>query len=920
MAAWQIKISLIMRSVAVFSLLICFGPAEAKELPLKPFVYTEDFEGDKDPVQFWKGDNDKYNINFKGLTEENSFSGRKSFKLDVTFKAGGRYYWYIPVKIPSEGSLNFTGHICLGKESTGSAAANLELDLAYLPSPLSATCPASSSAAKGEWKLAQGDPVKFGRDDRNRSMNQWVWGASGENVGVCVDRILICLSGKKGERAVVYVDDIKLEGNIPSDKDYLEEADGRWSPYKEKYNEKISSWEKIMEESEKELASLSNLSAEAERMKGEAEEKLAALKGKVAENKKRGFIHLREKETEIDPYLEQFQTVISNITVIQAGSTGFKDIFCYVVKPISPVKILPDSFILGKISDTISITACPGEYEPASFVICPLTNLGSLRLEATALKKGWRKSIPISNIDIKTVKCWYQSGKAWFDIVQDRSRRVLTPELLLKDDSLVRTDAGKKDNYIKLSFPGGDKYICISKEEDSGAADEKFHSIEEFPVRDSSRLLPVDIPAHTKKQFWVTVKVPDNAKPGTYTGKIKLSTAEKSLGSITLSLKVLPFKLAKPKTYYSLKEDFVCSIYYRGVLSTGKGYVSPKIKTEEQFRTEMKDLVAHGVDNPIVSQPFDEKLLGTVLKIRNEAGMDNRSLYYWGVMTGYPLGTIKKALAFAKSNGVQEVFFYGLDEARDERLKSQRNAWQAIHEAGGKTFVSGFPGTFEAMGDLLDVLLWAGQPDLKEAGKWHGIGHKIWNYANPQGGVENPEIYRRNFGLLLWKAKYDGACTFAYQHCGGDLGSVWNDFDTTWFRDHNFTYPTMDGVIDTIAWEGYREAMDDIRYATTLRQWIEKSKNSKDVKTREVGCAAEDYLDKLDVNDKDLDLIRLKIISYILKLTEQVDGGGVNNWYLHFWNCLKDVRHEIGTMSKIYGDVAFIFVAIMFCPFVVKRA
>ena len=43
-----------------------------------------------------------------------------------------------------------------------------------------------------------------------------------------------------------------------------------------------------------------------------------------------------------------------------------------------------------------------------------------------------------------------------------------------------------------------------------------------------------------------------------------------------------------------------------------------------------------------------------------------------------------------------------------------------------------------------------------------------------------------------------------------------NDFDHERFRDHVFAYPTSAGVIDTIQWEGFREAVDDVRYLATL--------------------------------------------------------------------------------------------------------
>ena len=63
----------------------------------------------------------------------------------------------------------------------------------------------------------------------------------------------------------------------------------------------------------------------------------------------------------------------------------------------------------------------------------------------------------------------------------------------------------------------------------------------------------------------------------------------------------------------------------------------------------------------------------------------------------------------------------------------------------------------------------------------------------------------------MWNAGYDGAMNFAYQHAYGP--SIWNDFDSasTHYRDHVFAYPTTDGVIDTIEWEGWREGVDDTR-------------------------------------------------------------------------------------------------------------
>jgi len=669
--------------------------------------------------------------------------------------------------------------------------------------------------------------------------------------------------------------------------------------------EEIASWEESLKELEKKI-NLITSSGNGKEIKEEVKTCIASLRKKIEDIKKRGFLITFSEYNEINTSILYLNTIV---TAMQEGKIKIKNLVCYVVKPISSVIRRPDTFPAdGKISDTLFVIATPGEFEPASFILYPFKDITSLRLKATPLE-GKKGIIPSSSVDIKVVKCWYQSGTAWYSIRQNRSKRVLVPELLLNDDSLVRVDRKSKDNYVrvvypkgkeyvwirvkegekdykgkkvKLLSPEGEKYLWMSWEEDEFTSG-KHVSIEDFPVKDSPVLLPVSIPGKTYKQFWVTIKVPEETKPGIYTGKINLFAEEEFLGDITIKLRVLPFTLAQPKTHYDLNKEFTSSIYYKGVLiPAGKGEITGKFKTEQQLRADLKDMYAHGVTNPLVYQLqyFDDlELLEKVLKIREEIGMGGKPLYLLGKEQNLGFGSptdpaklellkerVKEILEVTKKFNIPEVYFYGKDEAKGKKLVSQREAWEAIHEAGGKIFVSGYKGSnFEAVGDIQDLLICSGYPSKDEAAKWHSVGHKIWCYANPQAGVENPEVYRRNFGLLLWKANYDGASTFIYHWAHGH---VWNDFDNPTFRDHNFTYPTANGVIDTIAWEGYREGIDDIKYATTLKIEIEKAKKSGNKKLREVALSAEKYLEFCDVKKGDLDTIRLEIIRYILKLTK----------------------------------------------------
>ncbi len=107
----------------------------------------------------------------------------------------------------------------------------------------------------------------------------------------------------------------------------------------------------------------------------------------------------------------------------------------------------------------------------------------------------------------------------------------------------------------------------------------------------------------------------------------------------------------------------------------------------------------------------------------------------------------------------------------------------------------------------------------------HQKGNLVFKYHDPKSGPENPEIFRYKRGLYLWQNDYDGAMDYAYQH---SMGFIWNDFDYTRYRDLAFTYPTTTGVIDTIAWEGYREGVDDLRYLATLESIIQQVTDKSD--------------------------------------------------------------------------------------------
>jgi len=88
---------------------------------------------------------------------------------------------------------------------------------------------------------------------------------------------------------------------------------------------------------------------------------------------------------------------------------------------------------------------------------------------------------------------------------------------------------------------------------------------------------------------------------------------------------------------------------------------------------------------------------------------------------------------------------------------------------------------------------------------------------------------------------------------------VWNDFDDTGYRDHCFTYPTEQGPIATIQWEGFREAVDDMRHLRTLEEAVETAHDSDDARR------AREWIGQIDPAG-DLYDLRAEMVGWIERL------------------------------------------------------
>jgi len=503
--------------------------------------------------------------------------------------------------------------------------------------------------------------------------------------------------------------------------------------------------------------------------------------------------------------------------------------------------------------NSLEIKGCRGEFEPASFYVYALKNLKNVKIKVSDLKTN-SQVISKDYVNIRTVKWWYTGGNG--DIMVTDSKR-LEPDLLLKDDALVKVDRGERQNYLRSTTEGGINTYLLGSAKTIGG-------LKDFRPKDAQVLQSVNIEKGTNKEFWVNMDIPKNALSGIYKGKITISS-DKASYNLPFSVTVYPFDLEK--------SPLISSLFFRSTISADDTpTITSESKSKEQFKKELQDMKNHGVLYPTMYSKYDS--IDEDLKIRDSLQLPKDYLFYTvAFIRDFPINQrdfgINLYLNKLKSYGYNNIYFYGSDEAEGKALTNQRQAWKDIQDHNAKTFAAilNSKDAFEKMGSLLNVAVNAYKVDKKEASRWHSIGSKIFSYLNPQTGIPSPEIYRNNYGLLLWSCNYDGAMDYAYQH---GFGHIWNDWDDKKYIDHTFTYPTIDGVIDTIAWEGYREGIDDVRYMATLEKAIKLAPANK----QDIAQEAKIWMKSLSFNQNwstkkwsyDLDKVRLKCINYILKL------------------------------------------------------
>ena len=143
-------------------------------------------------------------------------------------------------------------------------------------------------------------------------------------------------------------------------------------------------------------------------------------------------------------------------------------------------------------------------------------------------------------------------------------------------------------------------------------------------------------------------------------------------------------------------------------------------------------------------------------------------------------------------------------------------------------------------------------------------------YADPHGGPENPHYARRAHGIQTWKSNFDAASNYAW------MRNNWNDTSIPYepnYRGLVVSYGGRDGNFDTLQWEGIREGLDDVRYASYMKGLAMEAAENPD---GDISLLGRRILAKLAYTDQfrdSPDAFRMECIKSILALRKALKKG-----------------------------------------------
>ena len=280
----------------------------------------------------------------------------------------------------------------------------------------------------------------------------------------------------------------------------------------------------------------------------------------------------------------------------------------------------------------------------------------------------------------------------------------------------------------------------------------------------------VDIPAATTQRFWLTVHVPDDARPGIYRGPVTVQGGGRTLAELTFEVEVLPIKLAAAEgmSYFEYFPE----------------HLPQYAKTKEYQRKVFADMKAHGMTTATAYQYPSLKSDGTWVHLDTELGFRNtlenlkraglpqgdRPLIWIGTAQNGDGRIYEKVLGDVKERHGPELLLYVVDEPdTPERQETGRavmakiGAFRKAHpQCKLRTVTAIGDKGAAAIGNLYDVWIYSAScvtPAVAERAR--RAGKELWTYICDLCAVDAIN-HRYYYGYWAWATGVRGCANWAY--------------------------------------------------------------------------------------------------------------------------------------------------------------
>lgn len=543
------------------------------------------------------------------------------------------------------------------------------------------------------------------------------------------------------------------------------------------------------------------------------------------------FSKIISSDTEFRGYVEQIfveETPMPSISETDK-SKGYMIFVRNFMQRVYPATIPKQDEIKNKIG----IISAKGEYEPVTFGIYPLKDLGEVSVNVSDLVNQNGGKISKDNVEIRIVR--YMAQRVGLE-------------------------------YMKY-------FMVIPK------------SLEPYKR--------IHIDKEKTREYWLTIYVPPSTDTGKYTGKITVTPSVGSSSSIDLELEVLPFTIETPpnvvygmlmmfelsplsmaKSESEIKSSEVyanCKKLFKKFKETGLNMLSIESHDYQEVNGEpfLGDLEAAemlskelGFTKPVFFYP------GAVLRSAKLKNLGNYTGYNSSIHPALAKKIVSHYIKKSKEKGWPGIVIMPTDEPNvgdgvkptdppDARVKIAKELLQAVKSVPESvTWTAVTPESIKSIADWVDYRIygiWTYKDVLetKQAGKKFGYYPYIF-------GTHSATFPRFVFGFCAWAI---GASAVTPWQCqigeyGRPVDFMKKGGDSEVATKIKKFLGEDDKPVPTISWECIREGIKDVKYIYKLETLISEAKKLNKTEVLELANESERFLK--DIKDDIISIVSKK--------------------------------------------------------------